>query len=128
MLCVVMLCHSCSKNTKKMNKKSFNVLVWAHRHSHTTFCNSSTLVSKQTLVAPYNSFRVYQHVPLRYRTPMAHTAYTCNLTEQACTTHMGNHGSAKASYLAFGARREDWPSVDWTQPTDWALIKNVAKM
>ena len=36
---------------------------------------------------------------------------------------MGSHWSAKASYLPFGARREDWPSVDWTQPTDWALIK-----
>ena len=54
---------------------------------------------------------------------MAHTAYTCLATEEACTTHMGSHGSGNASYLAYGARREDWPSVDWTQPTDWALIK-----
>ena len=54
---------------------------------------------------------------------MAHTAYTYSATEQACTTHMGNHGFAKANYIAFGARREDWPSIDWTQPTDWALIK-----
>ena len=54
---------------------------------------------------------------------MAHTAYTCSATEQACTTHMGSHGFAKANYLAFGAHREDWPPIECTQPTDWALIK-----
>ena len=67
------------------SQRALPALCWCghHRHSHTTFYNSSTLVSEHTLVAPYNSVRVYQHVPLRDRTPMAHTAYTCYLTEQA---------------------------------------------
>ena len=56
---------------------------------------------------------------------MAHTAHTCLVTEPACTTHVGSHGLAKASYLAFGARRKGWPSIDGTQPTDWVSIKKM---
>ena len=85
-----------------------------HRHTHTTFHDSSTLVSEQTLVAPYNSVSFCQHVPLRDRTPTAHTAYTCYMTETS--VHHLHTGPQKRVTLHLGHVAKTGPQLTGRNP------------